>query len=94
MSKPLVIAASILMALQVPAFADATAPEKVKSAANATVHGLEKAQDVVVHGAKVGVAGATHGVNKAGGAVTHVAKKVGLPTEQGSPPKEPTTPTQ
>jgi len=94
MSKPLVIAASILMALQVPAFAETTAPEKVKSAANATARGLEKAQDVVVHGAKAGVSGATHGVNKAGGAVKHVAKKVGLPTEQGSPPKEPATPTQ
>lgn len=93
MSKPLVIAATVFMTLQMPAFADATATDKVKSAANATAHGLEKAQDVVVHGAKTGVAGATHGVNKAGEAVTHVAKKVGLPTEQGSPPKT-TTPTQ
>ena len=85
MLKPILFAAGLILAF--PAVAEATAKEAVKSAADATVHGLEKGQEVVVHGARAGVAGATKGVQKAGGAVTHVAKKVGLPTEQGHPPK-------
>lgn len=86
MSRLLIVtaAAALLVALPVTAGAEEGG---VKRAADATVHGLEKGQDAVVHVARAGVSGATKGVHKAGGAVTHVAKKVGLPTEQGNPPQ-------
>jgi uncharacterized membrane protein len=87
MSKRLAIVAALAVASLLSQSASATPTEAVRSAASTTVRGLEKAQDAVVHVAKAGVAGVSYGAGKAGEAVTHVAKKVGLPTEPGSPPK-------
>jgi len=88
MLKPIITGSVLLLALQLSVPARADAEGTVKHAADATVRGIEKGQEAVVHVAKKGVEGATYGVDKAGAAVTHVAKKVGLPTEQGSPPKD------
>ena len=86
MFKPIVFLAGLILAF--PAMAEGNAKEAVKSAADATVHGLEKGQEVVVKGAKAGVAGATKGVQKVGSGITHVEKKAGLPAGEGNPPRD------
>jgi hypothetical protein len=87
MLKPFVVVAATCLAAVFSVPTNAAAAEAVKSAANAALRGLKKADDAIVHVAKTGVDGATRGVDKAGEAVTHVIKKVGLPTDTPPPPK-------
>jgi hypothetical protein len=88
MSRLFTITVTALLAVCAAGTANADAEGAVKKAADATVRGLEKGQEAVVHVTKKGVEGATYGVDKAGEAVTHVAKKAGLPAGEGSPPKD------
>ena len=87
MSKPTAIAATLFLILLVPGPAGAGPTEAVKSAADATGRGVEKAKEAVVHVVKAAASGIAYGGNKAGQAINHVVKKAGLQTESTPSPK-------